>query len=391
MVYLDWAASAPPDFGILEEMTRDNVKYFGNPSSFHGAGRAAKAALEAARLECAKILNCSSNQLAFTSGGTESNIIALLSVLGSREPTSIIISSIEHASISQPVTVLRSLGWNLKEIAPNPDGRLDAGKLAAMLKEDRDARLIAIMAVNNETGAIQPLEELAVAVRSSSLKRRVHFHADFVQAVGKIAINLSALDIDSASFSAHKFRGPRGIGLLYHRNPNFQALFRGGGQEHGIRPGTENVAGAIALASALRKHGQPSQAVKKNGTWLLSQLSGNSPLARLAKIVPESRVHTPKKDENYTPGIVAVGFPPIPGEVLARVLAKRGFAVSTGSACHGNRGEKTSEALEALPLSREIIDSTIRVSFGSDTTREELEKFLTALKMEVQKLLQQIC
>jgi len=390
MVYLDWAASAPPDFEILEQMTRDSAKYFGNPSSFHGAGRAAKAALEAARFECAKMLSCSTSQLAFTSSGTESNIIALLSVLGSREPASIIISGIEHASVSQPAGVLSSLGWNLKEIAPNPDGRLDAGKLAAALEEDADVRLIAIMAVNNETGAIQPLAELIAAARSSSSKKRTHFHADFVQAVGKIPINLSALDFDSASFSAHKFRGPRGIGLLYHRNSNFQALFRGGGQEHGVRPGTENVAGAIALASALRKHGQPSQSVKENGAWLLSQLTDGSTLASLARIVPESRVNSPKSIANYTPGIVAVGFPPIPGEVLARVLAKKGFAVSTGSACHGNRDKKTSRFFAGLPLSRQVINSAIRISFGPDTTRKQLEEFLTALKTEVELLLQQI-
>jgi len=385
MAYLDWAASAPPDIKILEQMTRDNARYFGNPSSSHTAGKEAKAALEAARSDCARVLNCNVKQLAFTSGGTESNIIIILSVLNALKPGSLIISGIEHASVSQPASVLSKLGWDLKEIAPNSDGRLNSKKLAAALEED--TRLIAVMAVNNETGAIQPLEELIAVVRNSFSKKRIHFHADCVQAVGKISINLSTLDIDSASFSAHKFQGPRGIGLLYHRNSDFQALFRGGGQEHGIRPGTENVAGAIALASALKKHSQPSQGVKENGVWLLSQLTNNS---IPTKILPEIRVNSPGHTANYIPGIVAVGFPPIPGEVLARVLASKGFVVSTGSACHGNKSKKIPETFGGLSLPRQILESAIRVSFGPDTTREQLEEFLKTLKAEVQILLQQI-
>jgi len=389
MVYLDWAASAPPDFAILERMRRDAAKYFGNPSSFHSVGKEAKAALEAARFDCARVLNCDAGQLAFTSSGTESNAIILLSLFGAKRPASLLISGIEHASISQPATALGSLGWNLKEIEPDSDGRLDAKKLAKALMKSTETRLVAIMAVNNETGAIQPLEELVAVVRSASpsSKRRVHFHADFVQAVGKISINLSALDIDSASFSAHKFQGPRGIGLLYHRNPNFQSMIRGGGQEHGVRPGTENVAGAIALAAALEKYGQPSRSVKENGTWLLSQLAEKF---TLAKIVPERRMNSPDNSANYTPGIVAVGFPPIPGEALARVLADKGFVVSTGSACRGNKNRRASEVFGGLPLPKQILNSAIRVSFGPSTTRRQLEEFLKTLKTEVQVLLKQI-
>jgi len=390
MVYLDWAASAPPDSAILKQMTRDAVRYFGNPSSFHTVGKAARAALERARFNCARILNCDASQLVFTSGGTESNNIILLSVLNSYEPASLVISGIEHASVSQSASMLSSLGWKLGKILPNSDGRLDGRKVAAVLEENTKTRLVAIMAVNNETGAIQPLEKLTAAVRGAALsssKKRVHFHADFVQAVGKIPINLSALDIDSASFSAHKFQGPRGIGLLYHQNPNFRTLARGGGQEHGIRPGTENVAGAIALASALEKYSQPSQGVKENGIWLLSQLAGNPTLAKLARIIPENRVNSP--EGSYTPGIIAIGCPPIPGEVLTRVLANKGFVVSTGSACHSNRRKKVPEKFGGLTLPKQTLNSMIRVSFGPSITRGQLEEFLKTLKTEVQILLKQ--
>jgi len=392
MVYLDWAASAPPNSEILEQMARDAARYFGNPSSLHTAGKRAKAALEAARFDCARVLNCDASQLVFTSGGTESNTIILLSFLNARKPASLIISGIEHSSVSQSATAFKGMGWNIREIAPSLDGRLDASKLAAAIKENEDTRLVAVMAVNNETGAIQPLRELAAAVRKSapSAKKKIHFHADFVQAVGKIPINLSELDIDSASFSAHKFQGPRGIGLLYHRNPNFQALFRGGGQEHGIRPGTENVAGAISMASALKRNGQPSQDVEENGTWLVSQLAGNPTLARLAKIVPENRVNSPEDSVNYIPGIVAVSFPPIPGEVLERVLTDKGFVVSTGSACKSNRSKKTPGKFGGLTLPKQILNSIIRISLGSETTREQLEDFLEILETEVRILLRQI-
>ncbi len=207
-----------------------------------------------------------------------------------------------------------------------------------------------------------------------------------MQAVGKVPVNLAELDIDTASFSAHKFRGPRGVGLLYHRNPKFESLIRGGGQEHNVRPGTENVAGAIAMAMALEAHGRPSPEVAQNGAWLLDQLNGQPELAGRAKIVPEERQRSAENRENYAPGIIAVSFPPIPGEVLARVLSESGYAVSTGSACSHNKKGKLPKAMVAMGVPKYIATGMIRISIGATTTREELEGFLEALRMNVEIL-----
>lgn len=388
MIYLDWAATAPPDPEIMAAMASAAVEYSGNPSSPYPAGKAAKAALEDARVRCAAVLGCGPEQLAFTSGGTEANAIVLLSRLLLLEPGTILISGLEHPSVAEPASMLGSMGWKLKEIPPGSDGRLSPKKLAAALEKNPDTRLIAVMGVNNETGAVQPLAELAEVVREyhnsdsgASPGRPIHFHADLVQAAGKIPVNMAELDVDTASFSAHKFRGPRGVGLLYHRNPKFEALMRGGGQEHNVRPGTENVAGAVSIALALESYGRPSPDVAENGRWLLGMLSG------WAKIVPEERE---RSAENYVPGIISVSFPPIPGEVLARVLSESGYAVSTGSACSHNKKGKLPKAMVAMAVPKNIATGMIRVSIGATTTRAELEGFMEALKRNVEILQQSL-
>ncbi|MCK5249854.1 MAG: aminotransferase class V-fold PLP-dependent enzyme, partial [Spirochaetaceae bacterium] len=213
--------------------------------------------------------------------------------------------------------------------------------------------------------------------------RPIHIHADLVQAVGKIPLNLAELDVDTASFSAHKFRGPRGVGLLYHRNPKFEVLIRGGGQEHGVRPGTENVAGALAMAMALEKHGRPSPHVAENGDWLLSELTGQAGLAESARVVPEHRRRSAETRGNYAPGIIAVSFPPIPGEVLARVLSESGYVVSTRSACSHNKKGKLPKAMVAMGVPKDIATGMIRISIGHATTRDELKGFLEALKVNI--------
>ena len=231
------------------------------------------------------------------------------------------------------------------------------------------------MAVSNELGVIQPIEDMAAVIRSAEKNghRPVHFHSDMVQAAGKIPIDLSASGVDTASFSAHKFRGPRAVGLFYHRRSQFEALLRGGGQENNVRPGTQNVAGAQALALALELHGRPSPSVRENGEWLLKRLL-STPEARIipAKRTPES--------SHFVPGIIAVSFPPLPGEVVARMLGESGYAVSTGSACRSNSKSRLSNSLAALNISEDIAKCMIRISLGSSTTRKELEDFIAALQ-----------
>ncbi|MCG8453851.1 MAG: cysteine desulfurase [Spirochaetales bacterium] len=383
MTYLDWAATAPPDSNIIQDMALAAVKYFGNPSSSYPAGKLARKALENAREQCATILSCKPQQLAFTSGGSESNAIAFLSRLSLREPGTLIFGGAEHPSVSEAAKILEQGGWKLLPLPPEKDGRISPDKLKAALERQHNVRMVSIMGVNNETGAIQPIKELVEMVRSHEKNHPgppILFHADLVQAVGKITVNLQELGVDTAAFSAHKFRGPRGIGLFYHRNPQFEGLVKGGGQEHGVRPGTENVAGAMALASALEQYGMPHSQIQKNGNWLLEQLLQIPQL----QMVPQTR--DLESDGHYVPGILAFSIPPIPGEVLARVLADQGFALSTGSACSSNRKGKLPRSLMAMQVPHDVAAGMIRVSLGPTTERHELEAFLTALESAVKAL-----
>ncbi len=387
MTYLDWAATAPPDPEVIKAYARAAVEYPGNPSSPYLAGKAARSALEDARARCAAILGCRPAQLAFTSGGTEANAIVLLSRLLLREPGTLLISGLEHPSVAEPASMLSSLGWTLKELPPGTDGLVLPEKISRTLEKNPHTRLVAVMGVNNETGTVQPLNEIITAVRSFQNEhangRPIHIHSDLVQAAGKIPFSLAELDTDTASFSAHKFRGPRGVGLLYHRNPKFEALIRGGGQEHDVRPGTENTAGALAMAMALELHGRPSPSVTENGAWLLDELTSRPGLSGSAKIVPSARIESPKAAKYYAPGIISVSFPPIPGEVLARVLSDAGYAVSTGSACSNNRKGKLPKAMIAMQVPKAIATGMIRISIGASTSREELESFLKVLVKNV--------
>ena len=378
MIYLDWAATALPDPLVIDAMASVAKKYYGNPSSPYMEGKRARCILHDARKQCAKILNCDDAQLVFTSGGTESNSMVMLTQLQSREPGSIMLSRLEHPSIGESVKFLESQGWNKLILQPDAQGIIKPEKLMTMLERHPDTRLVAIMKVNNEIGVIQPIDELADVIKEFNGKRKIHFHVDLVQAAGKIAINLGESQFDTASLSAHKFRGPRGIGLLYRRSLDFNSIISGGGQEFGIRPGTENVAGAIAMAMAMERHGQPCQTIQENGTWLIKQLADLPDV----HLIPECR-NSKTSFRSFVPGIIAIAIPPIPGEVLARVLEQSGFAVSTGSACRNNRKARASHSLASMGLPRDLAEGMIRISIGSTTSKTELESFIETLKTHI--------
>lgn len=382
-IHLDWAAGAPIDPEAASLMVSASLEYYGNPSSLHSAGRAAKKALEEARRSCAENLGCEPQQLSFTSGGSESNAIIIFSRLLNTEPATILYSALEHPSIVEPLNTLASKGWIIRELIPEQDGRINPQRLAKALEKHPNTRLVTIMALSNEIGSIQPLNELAKIIRSRTKESNlpIHFHSDMVQSAGKIPLKLSDMDIDSASFSAHKFRGPRGIGLLYHRKPNFTVLQRGGGQESGIRPGTENVSAALAMALALRKYTKVNPQVNHNGERLLRAISS----IEGARIIPTER-NNPKMISHYAPSIIAVAFPPIPGELLSRIMAESGFAISTRSACSSNGRGKSSKALIALGLPKNAAASLIRISIGVETEWSELEQFLAVLREKVKYL-----
>jgi cysteine desulfurase len=370
--YFDWAATAPP-------LPLDSSPTpFGNPSSRHLEGRLARQALEDARARCAKVLGVQPGELYFTSGGTESNAIALQSLV-LRKNAPLLVSTVEHPSVGENALTLGRLGVSLGHIAVEADGRASERTLESALAKAPGARFAAIMGVNNETGAVMDIPALGKVLRNHD-GPPIHFHSDLVQALGKVPLDIAAWGLDSASFSAHKIGGPRGIGLLWLRRTKgpqvLEALSVGGGQEGGIRPGTENVAGAIALADCMERLVEP-RIVRANyeaaaARWkaLIRALRG---LDRCA-LIPEDRGD---EDPRFSPWILQAAFRGIPGEVMARALDDAGFAVSTGSACSSRSHRRP--VLEAMGIRGDRSLEGIRLSQGWATTAEDIEALIAAI------------
>ncbi|MBN1241219.1 MAG: cysteine desulfurase [Spirochaetales bacterium] len=371
MTYLDWAATAPPDPEVLDEQRRTALSFPGNPSSRHEAGAAARAALEAARTRLARALRLSAKGVHFVSGGSEADAIPLLALLRKKNPGSIVVSSIEHAAVYEQARVLERLGWKLREVPPDPDGRVSPDKVAEAVAPD--TALVACMAVNNETGATQPVREIAAAVRLTAKGRIPRFHVDAVQALGKIELGGDGFGADSLAFSAHKIGGPRGTGVLWLRSP-VEPLQSGGGQEGGIRPGTENLPGDAAFALAAEKAVAGLQAAREGAEALEDALLEGLKAIPDATPLPLSRV---PRDSRWSPWIVSFALPGLAGETAVRALSDSGFAVSTGSACSSASRER--RVLDSMGVDRELSFSALRASFGPESTRAELDAFLEAV------------
>ncbi len=371
--YFDWAATAPPDPEALNLQRKVSEDTWQNPSSAHQWGRSARAELDRARSRSAGALGVSPESLIFTSGGTEADHIPMLSLLLRPAPHSIAVSAVEHPAVTEQAKVLSRLGWKVASIPVDSSGRVSAEGVLSSLSED--TVFVAVMAVNNETGAIQPVEEIASAlIRHSRGKRKIHFHVDAVQGIGKIPLNLSAEGIDSASLSAHKLGGPRGIGLLYLNRP-LEGVLRGGGQESGLRPGTENVAAAAACALALERTVERMNAGDEaDGRGLSRGLFANLCAVRGIAPIPRDRK---EGDCRFSPFIMQFTNDRFPGEVLVRALSDRGIAVSTGSACSSKK--KNRPVLEAMKISSRESQNAFRVSTGYGTTRDETEALVAAL------------
>jgi cysteine desulfurase len=372
-VYLDWAATAVQDKKILEDSVTKAIEFQGNPSARHDRGYQAHEALEESRNRCAHVLNCSPEYLYFTSGGTESNNAVILSRLLERNQGQIIVSSLEHPSVTEPAELLKKTGTTVKIIKPDGRGIIEPDKLAKYLTGE--TKMISIMTVHNETGVIQPLKELVSVVRAFETNeggRPIHFHSDMVQAPGKIGINLLESGIDSASFSAHKLGGPKGVGLLYLKK-KLAILNRGGGQEKGIRSGTESIQNAEAMALSLEKWGEP--AWDSQGSTYKTLFDGLKEIGGLV-FNPPARQTRP---ELFVPAIINFSLPPLPGEVLQRILNERGFYISTGSACSSNKKSHT-KGLLTMGISEKTAHCSVRISLGPSTSINEVKRFLSVLK-----------
>jgi cysteine desulfurase len=376
-VYLDWAATAIPDRDVLLASVDAALSGYANPSSVHQDGKVAALLLSGARDRCARALGVKSETLIFTSGGTESNHLPMLALLQRPVRGTIAVSAIEHPAILEQAKMLECAGWKTLVIPVTKEGFVTSEAVLSTIRDD--TAFVAVMAVNNETGAIQPVREIAASlIAHCAGKKKPHFHVDAVQAAGKIKLDLTIPGLDSASISAHKLRGPRGIGLLYisHR---IEPFIRGGGQESGFRPGTENLAGAHALSLCLEARSHKN--FEDEARALMAQAIQKLKAINGVSIIPESRTDD---DPRFSPYIAQFTNKGIPGEVLVRALSDREIYISTGSACSSKK--KNRPVLQAMNVSPAMQQNAFRISIGSETTAEDIDMLANALQSLVSGL-----
>ena len=368
--YFDWAATAEPL--LPAENAYNPLSFFGNPSSPHAEGRKAREALESARSRCAGVLGIPAENLYFTSGGSESNALIVHSLIRRCSKARVLYSAVEHPSVRENCLVLEKLGLETAPIPVGTDGRVSLPALEKLLGKYPDTRFAAIMAANNEIGSLMDMSALSKIIRGRE-GAPVHFHSDLVQAIGKVPVDVKGWDLDSASFSAHKIGGPRGIGFLYLRK-TVDPLYTGGGQEKGIRPGTENTAGALAMADCLERRLEDLESSIGSARERFSCLIRGLRERERCVLIPGDRE---EDDPRFSPWILQVRFRDVPGEVMVRALDDSGIAVSTGSACSSSSPERP--VLDAMGLDEGTRLEGIRISQGWTTGMEDIEALLKAV------------
>ena len=370
--YLDNAATTPVLPEAAERARALMVEEFGNPSSLHTRGFRARQALEESREAIAGKLGAAPQELVFTGGGTEGNNLAILGAAQARRRLGdkIVTTAIEHDSVLGAMQELERQGFRVAYVKPQGDGRVPLEALAEEI--DGDTVLVSVMAVNNETGARQPVEELARAIKRR--KAPALLHTDAVQAFGKILFSPAKWGVDLCTLSAHKIHGPKGVGALYiKKGARLLPRSFGGGQERALRPGTESLPLIGAFAQAAKLLPPLAQALESVGLLRDSLITG-------LREIPEATVHSP---EDGLPYIVNFSAGTVRAETMLHFLAQRGVYVSAGSACGK---AKPSHVLAAMGLPKEQIASALRVSFSRFSTIEDVEALLSALKEGLKSL-----
>ncbi|KXK07062.1 MAG: Cysteine sulfinate desulfinase/cysteine desulfurase-like enzyme [Acidobacteria bacterium OLB17] len=380
-IYLDNSATTPLDPSVLEAMMPYLTTDFGNASSIHTFGQKAKMAIDKARHQVVSLLNARSpNEIVFTSGGTESNNLAIRGLVeaNSRHGRHVILSAIEHPAVEAVCEDLQKQGIELTILPVYDDGIVRLDDVREAVRDD--TVLITVMAANNEIGTLQPIREIGQFVRElRDAGRKIWFHTDAVQAVGKIAVNVEEIGCDLLSFSGHKINGPKGVGGLFvRRGVRLHAQNIGGRQERGTRAGTENVAGIVGLGAAAELAASNLDDIDTRIRSIRDRLE-----SRLLESVPDA---IPNGDrDRRLPNIANISFSSIEGEALLIALDMQGIAVSTGSACSSGTLEP-SPVIRALGHGDDIARGAIRFSLGRQNTAEHIDKLLAVLPPAVERL-----
>lgn len=374
-IYADNAATTKMSDVAVKAMLPYLQEIYANASSVHLLGQRSAAALFSARQQVAQVLNCAPKEVFFTSGGSEADNQALISAaaIGKKQGKCHIVSTaMEHHAILHTLEALQAEGFTVTLLRPQADGIVTATQVAEAITDT--TCLVSVMYANNETGAIQPIREIGALCR----KRGVLFHTDAVQAAGHLAIDVQRDNIDMLSLSAHKFHGPKGIGLLFAKsNIQLTSLIRGGGQERGKRAGTENLPGIIGLAAALKDAQENMQQNTAYITGLRDALRNG-----LDKI---DGADFNGSREHCLPGTVNYSFQGLNGEALLSLLSNEGICCSSGSACSAGSLEP-SHVLLALGLSHETAQSALRFSLCEYNTMDEVQTIITKVTEAVNRL-----
>ena len=374
MIYLDHAATTKISPAARDAMIAA-LDTYGNPSSVHTLGQQASAELGRARETIARQLGASPREIYFTSGGSEGDNQAILTgakngaAAGKRH---IISTAMEHHAVLHTLEALEQQGFSVTYLKPDGEGRISPRQLEEAIRPD--TALVSVMYVNNETGSVQPIRELAAVCHG----HEIPFHTDAVQAVGHIPVDVKADGVDFLTLSAHKFHGPRGIGALYvRRGIRLQSLIDGGGQERGKRAGTENLPGIVGMAAALEEE---TAQLKKHMDYV--EGLRNTLVAGLREI-PHARIN--ESPQHHAPGIVNVSFAGVEGESLLLLLDGAGICASAGSACSAGSLEP-SHVLLSMGIPRDIAQGSLRLSLDHSNTPEEVAETIAQVRAVVERL-----
>ncbi|NMD70766.1 cysteine desulfurase [Bacillus sp. DNRA2] len=375
MIYLDNSATTKPYPEVVDSFAKVATEYFGNPSSLHQLGGTAEKLLSQARAQIAKLLQVKDTEILFTSGGTESNNLAIkgTALMFRGRGKHIITTEVEHASVREAMEQLKELGFRITYLQPDHSGRISVAELEKAICHD--TILVSMIHVQNEVGTIQPIKEIGMLLKEYP---KILFHVDHVQGVGKVPLDIYGCGIDLCSISGHKFHGLKGTGVLYLREGlQISPLFSGGNQEFKHRSGTENVPGIVAMAKALRLtmdcYREKLSSLNEIMQYVKNELGQ----------VPEITIHSPMEDA--APHILNFSIKGFKGEVFVHALEDKGVFVSTTSAC-SSRQAAVSKTLIAMGISQDEAKSAIRLSFSYQNTMKEAQIAVKAIKATINQL-----